>query len=804
MKNYLSQNIKNIINSKNKESNFSFHLNEFAKKFALDQVEKWVNSLIRCLQMKKNVEYIINKNREIIPVDQDNTGVLQKKTSLSYGLQQFLQMKNNLPITPISILTNYLSNLGFFKRYIKSNGNFIYGMTGTLGSKTSRELLGNVYNLEFDYIPPNSPRILRELTSCICFDFSKWIENIIRVVKRETNYGRGILLICENIDSVNNIYNEIKNNCSGLKLIKIIGEDNEDLLIPKEMKPKTVIISTNISGRGTDIKLGAEILKKGGLHVIITFIPNNSRVEEQNYGRAGRKGEPGTWQLILNYQDTMNKFYLNYFNNFELVYSEYFKCCQNENIIDKIKNKFNSFSIEFIRETREKRELNRMENAMKYIEKVDIEDKLFNEYCKMIEERPELRKPENKIYLDSIEERWAIFFYNLDIKDKTWEIVKIDFDKFKREIMNDYDNNKVIKNPGYYNKYVNNKLSAICDEEREKSILDEIKEGIKNVVNSIKDFFKGDKEKYNFNECLEKFNLSIKIDENSFIPYFLRGISKILAGQNGVDDLKMSDKKITDEISNYCKRLVFFTSLNMNIEFDFYQIQILNNVKKTIIEKSIDNYLKFKDNVKINKKKFKEVFSFKENNGKKNDREIPHYYKKYFDILCDNGLENVFFFTKKVSKLKLIIMVTLGFALVGLSIGLGITTISAFSCLSTVLKGLGITSSIVGATLGLSSIFNGVDDLIKGEHDRQFPGSYDVGFFSFLKERKKIRKFEEVDINEIFNKYDLDFQNKKIKEDEEMFKKELLKKIKKIGFDSKNLYNDEEKNKEKEKNKESL
>ena len=137
--------------------------------------------------------------------------------------------------------------------------------------------------------------------------------------------------------------------------------------------------------------------------------------------------------------------------------------------------------------------------------------------------------------------------------------------------------------------------------------------------------------------------MSIKIDENSFIPYFLRGISKILAGQNGLDDLKMSDKKITDEILNYCKRLKFFTKLPMNIEFDIYQIQILNNVKKTIIEKSIENYKKFKENVKINKKKFKEVFSF-EDNEKKNNREIPYYYKKYFDILCDNGLENVFFY----------------------------------------------------------------------------------------------------------------------------------------------------------------
>ena len=279
----------------------------------------------------------------------------------------------------------------------------------------------------------------------------------------------------------------------------------------------------------------------------------------------------------------MNKFYLNYFNNFELICSEYFKFGQNENLVDKIKNKFNSFSIEFIREIREKRESNRMENAMKYIQKVDIEDKLFNEYCKMIEERQELRKPEKKIYLDSIEERWAIFFYNLDIKDKTWKEVKSEFDKFKKEIMNDYDNGKVIKNPGYYNKDVNKQLSEFCDEESEKSILAQMGEGIKIVVNSIKNFFIGDKKKYDFIGCIEKCNLSIKIDENSFIPYFLRGISKILAGQNGLDDLEMSDEKIKNEISGYCKRLILFKSLNMNIEFDIYQIQILNNVKKTII-----------------------------------------------------------------------------------------------------------------------------------------------------------------------------------------------------------------------------
>ena len=79
-----------------------------------------------------------------------------------------LQMKNNLPINNLSVLTNYLSNLAYFKRYIKEEENFIYGMTGTLGTEKTRNLLKEVYHLDFFYIPTNSKRILKELLSNIC------------------------------------------------------------------------------------------------------------------------------------------------------------------------------------------------------------------------------------------------------------------------------------------------------------------------------------------------------------------------------------------------------------------------------------------------------------------------------------------------------------------------------------------------------------------------------------------------------------------------------------------------------------
>ena len=155
---------------------------------------------------------------------------------------------------PISITTNYLSNFGFFRRYI-SNSNNIYGLTGTIGDSQTMEILKILYELDFDYIPPEKIRIIKELESKICFCHSLWLENIVNIVKRETNENRAILIISESIDNAEEIFEEIQKNVSGIYLVKIIGKDSEENLIKRELPPKSVIVSTNISGRGTDIKL---------------------------------------------------------------------------------------------------------------------------------------------------------------------------------------------------------------------------------------------------------------------------------------------------------------------------------------------------------------------------------------------------------------------------------------------------------------------------------------------------------------------------------------------------------------------
>ena len=66
-----------------------------------------------------------------------------------------------------------------------------------------------------------------------------------------------------------------------------------------------VTVSTNMAGRGTDIKLGEGVGELGGLHVICTEMHDSSRIDRQLIGRCGRQGDPGTYRQYLALDDDL-------------------------------------------------------------------------------------------------------------------------------------------------------------------------------------------------------------------------------------------------------------------------------------------------------------------------------------------------------------------------------------------------------------------------------------------------------------------------------------------------------------------
>src|SRR5207249_269600 len=70
-------------------------------------------------------------------------------------------------------------------------------------------------------------------------------------------------------------------------------------------QPGRVTVATNMAGRGTDIKLHPEVREAGGLHVLLTEYHESGRIDRQLFGRAGRQGDPGSYESIVALDDEL-------------------------------------------------------------------------------------------------------------------------------------------------------------------------------------------------------------------------------------------------------------------------------------------------------------------------------------------------------------------------------------------------------------------------------------------------------------------------------------------------------------------
>ena len=81
------------------------------------------------------------------------------------------------------------------------------------------------------------------------------------------------------------------------------NHEREAEIIAAAGEKKSITISTNMAGRGTDIKLGKGVQELGGLFVLGTARHDSRRIDNQLRGRSGRQGDPGTSRFFLSLED---------------------------------------------------------------------------------------------------------------------------------------------------------------------------------------------------------------------------------------------------------------------------------------------------------------------------------------------------------------------------------------------------------------------------------------------------------------------------------------------------------------------
>jgi superfamily II DNA/RNA helicase len=451
--------------SEDNESKLKVIVPRFLHDFVGNQSKNWASSALLALKMKENVDYVItldeNNEKIIAPVDYSSTGIVQKSTSWGNGLHQFLQIKHRLRITPESLTTSFISNMSYFKLY----GNNICGISGTLGGNKEKQLLEKVYKIDTAIIPTFKPKIFKRYEDRLLENDAEHKNAIIESSISEAKAGRGVLVICETITEGREIAKNIRDLYSNFKVKEYLRSDDNNSDSELSVRPRDIIVATNLAGRGTDIKTSKEVEDGGGLHVIVSFMPKNLRVEEQALGRTSRQGNKGSGELILNASAILKK------------YREY---GVDIGIIDK---EISSEGLRLCRDRLEEFRLERDKNLR--LKHIKFEDKLFKRFNKDVYQ-PLKQDENNKTKLLQLEDLWGFWLVRQKItpskianEESRAEIVN-NFEEFAKKVKERYAGNGIIENPAYMTSYVQNTFgegpgySKQCDLLREIDSFDPI------------------------------------------------------------------------------------------------------------------------------------------------------------------------------------------------------------------------------------------------------------------------------------------------------------------------------------------
>ena len=269
-----------------------------------------VNQSLRANYLFGNGKDYIVKDNEIVIID-EQSGRQMPGRRFGDGLHQSLEAKENLAIQFENQTLASITYQNYFKLYNK-----ICGCTGT--AATEAQEFFEIYDLKVIQIPTNKNMIRKDLNDQIFRTEKEKDEAIVKLVEEKFNLGQPLLIFTSSINKSEH-YSELFNK----KKIKHIvlnakNHDKEAEIIANAGQKNSVIITTSISGRGVDIKLGgkdseqsskSEIKNLGGLCVIGTERMESRRVDNQARGRAGRQGDEGNSIFFVSLEDDLMRIF---------------------------------------------------------------------------------------------------------------------------------------------------------------------------------------------------------------------------------------------------------------------------------------------------------------------------------------------------------------------------------------------------------------------------------------------------------------------------------------------------------------
>ena len=247
--------------------------------------------------MTRDVEYLVDENKEIQLIDQF-TGRVLKGREYSDGLQQAIQAKEGVKIKEETVTLATITYQNFFRLFKK-----IGGMTGT--AKTEEEEFRKIYNMNVVVIPTNKPIQRIDATDYVFVHKKEKIMALVREVKERHEKGQPILIGTPSVEASEEVAQYLQQEGLQFEILNAKNHAREAEIISHAGEKGHITLATNMAGRGTDIKLTEETRALGGLCVFGLERHESRRIDNQLRGRSGRQGDPGFSRFYVSLDDEL-------------------------------------------------------------------------------------------------------------------------------------------------------------------------------------------------------------------------------------------------------------------------------------------------------------------------------------------------------------------------------------------------------------------------------------------------------------------------------------------------------------------
>jgi len=267
----------------------------------LDLLTKLNQALHAEFLLHRDVDYIVRRGK--IEIIDEFTGRVVEDRHWPDGIQAAVEAKEKLSLGSGGSILGSITLQLFLQLYPK-----ICGMTAT--ARPAADEFSEFYGLNVVVIPPNKSSIRMDKPDVIFSHKEAKKQALIEEIKRCHQTQRPILVGTASVEESEDLASAILSSGVSCQVLNAKNDELEATIIAQAGRPGAVTISTNMAGRGTDIKLGGDkeqerdkVVKLGGLYVIGTNRHESLRIDHQLRGRAGRQGDPGSSRFFISLED---------------------------------------------------------------------------------------------------------------------------------------------------------------------------------------------------------------------------------------------------------------------------------------------------------------------------------------------------------------------------------------------------------------------------------------------------------------------------------------------------------------------